>query len=100
MARITYPVSSPYAATPQTSWYIGRFVFRDIPSAYDDQEIELTLKYNGFPEVLADDLYGKPELWWVFSIRNPSLRYDPVFGLKSGKRIMVPSNRHITALGL
>lgn len=100
MARVTYPVSSPYAATSQTSWHIGRFVFRDIPDAYDDTEIVLDLKYDGYPERLAYDLYGKPELWWVFCIRNPSLRYDPVFGLKSGKRIMVPSSRHITALGL
>jgi hypothetical protein len=58
------------------------------------------MRHEGFPENLADELYGKPELWWVFSVRNPSLRYDPVYGLKAGKTITVPSARHIAALGL
>lgn len=100
MARVTYPGSSPYAATPQSSWHIGRFVFRPIPAATDDRVFTLDLRHEGYPEILADELYNKPELWWVFCVRNPSLRYDPVYGLKAGKTIMVPSPRHIAALGL
>jgi len=86
-----YSTTSPYAATPQLSWRIGRYVHRDIPSSDDDTQIVLEPKYEFRPDLLAYSLYGTPSFWWVFSVRNPSLRFDPVYGMTPGLVIFAPS---------
>jgi len=91
MSKIRYPESSPYGATPQSSWYIGNYVHRDIPPAKDDISVEITKKYENRPDVLSYELYGTPAYWWVFSIRNRDLLTDPVWDMVSGITIFAPS---------
>jgi hypothetical protein len=91
MARINYPPSSPYAATPQTSWYIGNYVHRSIPSTNTDKPMLITKKYEYRPDVLSNDLYGTPVYYWVFYVRNRNLIKDPIWGLTTGLEIIIPT---------
>lgn len=95
MATISYPSTSPYSASKQTSWYLSRYQHRPIPPHRDDEEFEITAKYEFRPDKLSDDHYGTPAYWWVFAVRNRNLLSDPVWDLKVGKKIMVPTLAHI-----
>lgn len=47
-------------------------------------------KYDERPDVLANDLYSNPKLWWVFAIFNQDTLEDPILDLKSGMELIVP----------
>jgi hypothetical protein len=95
MSKIVYPTNSPYQATGQTSWHIGRFVFRPVPPDAGDTPFPLRQQHQYRPDRLSQDLYGTPAYWWVFCVRNPFLRGDPIWGFVSGLTIMVPTLSHI-----
>ena len=95
MAKVTYPSTSPYAASKQTSWYVSLYKHRPIPPHRDDEEFEITAKYEFRPDKLSDDLYGTPEYYWVFAVRNRNLVNDPVWDLTVGKKIIVPTLTHV-----
>jgi len=48
-------------------------------------------KYENRPDVLANDLYGNPRLWWVFAQFNPDILNDPIIDFVSGLEIKVPT---------
>ena len=91
MTVLTYPATSPYAATRQTSWCVGQFVFRPVPPDSADGLYELESRHTHRPDRLAYDLYGNGEYWWIFCERNPFLRSDPIWNFVAGLQIMVPS---------
>lgn len=91
MSYIQYPANSPYCATPQTSSFIGRFVFRPVPPDANDTVYTLQQRHEYRPDRLSYDLYNTPAYWWVFCERNPFLRGDPIWGFVNGLQIMVPS---------
>ena len=95
MSVINYPASSPYSATPQASWHIENLVFRPIPADSNDKPFVLQLRHQYRPDRLSYDLYGTPIYWWVFCVRNPFLRADPIWGFTVGLEIMVPSMDHL-----
>jgi hypothetical protein len=95
MSIMTYASSSPYSMTPQTSWYISRFVFRPIPGDPGDTPVTLQQIHENRPDRLSQQLYGSPVYWWVFSVRNPFLRSDPIWGFVTGINIIVPSLNHL-----
>lgn len=91
MSKIVYPASSPYAATPQTSWYIRSLVFRPVRPDSADLPYTLQMRHQFRPDRLSYDLYGSPSYWWIFCERNPFLRSDPIWNFITGLEIMVPS---------
>jgi hypothetical protein len=91
MAVINYPANSPYATTPQIYWRMGRYEHRPILPQHNDTFITVEPKYHNRPDRLSHDLYGTPNLWWVFMLRNMDLIRDPIWDLKAGMRIAVPS---------
>ena len=101
MSKITYPASSAYAATPQTSWHIGRYVHRGIPPHEDDTPYVIEPKYALRPDLLAYDLYGRESLAWIFVSRNIGVMRDMIWDFTVGTEIMVPSAAHLKeTLGL
>lgn len=98
MAHVNYPQSSPYGASSQTSWYLGRYVHREIGQHDDDLRITLTARHVARPDLLSHELYGTPVYWWVFGVCNPKLRLDPVWGMKTGMIIRAPSVATIRSL--
>ncbi len=97
MARVNYLSSSPYAATPQSSWFLGSYKHRPIPADGADKTFTITAKYLNRPDLLAYDLYGNPNYWWVFCVRNPNQLRDPIWDFEIGKVIIVPSHNHLKA---
>lgn len=97
----TYSTSSPYYITNQANGYLDIISFRDIPSQVDDVLFEVTKTYENRPDLLAYDLYGSVNLWWVFSVRNKSVIKDPMYDLVAGVKIYLPKMSTLTAvLGL
>jgi hypothetical protein len=97
----TYSKTSPYAATPVESFFLGPMVYRKIPSLAEDAEMTITDVYEFRPDLLANDLYGESGLWWVFAVRNPGLIEDPVNDFTVGKTIKLPKKSSlITFLGI
>jgi hypothetical protein len=98
MSKINYPASSPYAMTPQTSWYLGPIRLRVIPAHTSDKYVLVDAMYEFRPDMLSNDLYGTPAYWWVFMIRNMDYIRDPIWDLKSGMAIFVPTLDRIEKL--
>lgn len=95
MSRVNYPVSSPYAITPQLDWRIGRYEHRPLLPQPGDKEITVTTRYHFRPDRLSGDLFGTVNYWWVFGLRNPNLIRDPFFDLKAGMKIFVPTEEYV-----
>jgi hypothetical protein len=97
----TYSKTSPYYSTSLDNGYLDVINFRDIAATTDDVLFEVTSNYNNRPDLLAYDLYGDVNLWWVFAVRNKSIIKDPTFDLVTGLKIYLPTLENIkTSIGL
>lgn len=91
MAVTRYSSGSPYAATPQSSWYLDNLVLRDIKPDPTDIAMALETKYEFRPYNLSYDLYGSKDYWWVFYVLNMDVIRDPIYDFKAGVIIRVPT---------
>ena len=101
--KISYTSSSVYYNTPVDSQgRLGIWVPRTISSSTSDQIITISAVYNLRPDLMAYDMYGDPNLWWVFAQRNPnSLAADPLNNFVTGLQIYVPNAQNLKSfLGL
>jgi hypothetical protein len=87
---VTYNKSSPYYSTAIENGYLDVMTSRDIPSQRDDILFTVTKQYENRPELLAYDLYGDVNLWWVFAVRNKNVIKDPLFDFNAGLKIYLP----------
>lgn len=86
----TYNKTSPYYNTSMVNGYLDVMSFRNIPKTKEDILYTVTKEYENRPDLLANQLYDDPSLWWVFAARNPSVIKDPVFDLVAGVAIYLP----------
>lgn len=98
MAKFDYPISSPYAVTPQLSWRLGRYNHRPVLPHESDEQIIVEPKYANRPDKLSRDKYGTAAYWWVFMLRNMDQIRDPIFDLNAGMRIWIPSPERVSSL--
>jgi len=66
-----------------------------IPKSTSDRLYSIESKYENRPDLLAHDLYGTTQLWWVFALRNPDQILDPLTDFTSGKNIYIPPRETI-----
>ena len=85
-----YTSTSAYFTTGYSEYFLDVMANRPIPREPDDQEMEINLTYQYRPDMLAYDLYGTPELWWVFYQRNPNTLQAPPLDFAVGTRIFLP----------
>lgn len=85
-----YDVESLYGTTPQNNGVLDILKHRPIPKGADHLDYVIQAQYNYRPDLLANDLYNDPNLWWVFKERNPSVLDDPIFDFVAGVEIKVP----------
>lgn len=85
-----YNKLSPYANTSVAGGYLGIINFIDLPSEVDDIQFSITSLYMHRPDLLAYDIYGDPQLWWVFAVRNKDVLRDPVYDFVPGQVIFLP----------
>ena len=86
----TYLVSSPYSITKPVGNYLDILNFRQIPKEPDDVIYSIKSQHAYRPDLLAFDLYGDQNLWWVFAQRNPNSIEDPIFDFREGVSIYLP----------
>lgn len=98
---VTYSRSSPYNESNVYGFFLDVMKARDIPKDPSDITYKIDSTYSRRPDLLAYDLYGDSNLWWVFAMRNPNTIKDPVFDFAAGVTIYIPKKETITAaLGL
>lgn len=89
----------PYGKTPvNVAGYLDILVPRPIPVAGDDVLYEIIPAYNYRPDLLAHDLYGKKEFWWIFAQRNPDIIKDPIFDFVAGTKIYLPQGSNLSSI--
>jgi hypothetical protein len=85
-----YGATSPYYATGYSQFFLDVMVDRPIPKEEDDQTFVINLTYQYRPDLLAFDLYGTGDLWWVFYQRNPNTLQAPPLDFTVGTQIFLP----------
>jgi hypothetical protein len=85
-----YSSKSAYAKTPITDYYLDLMVNRPLPKLESDVEFVISETYKMRPDLLAHDLYGDSELWWVFAQRNPDRLKNPLIDFQAGTKIYLP----------
>lgn len=96
-----YSTTSPYKGTPMWGQFLDVWQSKTIPADVSDALYQIDPPYNRRPDLLAHDLYGDSNLWWVFAVRNPNVIKDPIFSFVAPAIIYVPTKTVVyTALGL
>lgn len=90
MTQPVYKASSPYRDTPFRDFYLDLWDGITFPASPDDQRITIEARHEGRPDLLAFELYGSPNFWWVFSVSNPDILIDPVEDFRAGTQIRAP----------
>lgn len=84
--------TSPYLQTPIKNWYLDLWVPRSVPKSDFDKIVIIPPAFDQRPDLMSQQEYGTPRLWWVFAVRNPDLLIDPINDFVSGLEIFVPEN--------
>lgn len=100
MSTINYAINSPYGITPQYSWRIGRYEHRRILPDNTDKVQHITAQYQYRPDKLSFDLYKTPAYYWIFMIMNMDQIRDPIWDLKAGMTIKVPTLGRLQGMGI
>ena len=87
-----YLTSSPYFNTDLYGDYLDVLSYRTIPKEVDDIVYTIKPQHALRPDLLAYDLYGDANLWWVFAVRNPNTIEDPIFDFQPGVTIFLPKS--------
>lgn len=97
----TYTKYSPYYDTGRFGRFLDTWTSRPITKNNTDVVFTINAIYEYRPDLLANDLYGSPGLWWVFAARNPNIIQDPIFDFFSGQTIFIPEKAELlAALGI
>lgn len=98
MTSSAYDTRSPYYDTPTTDKYVNYLEFwqpRTIPVDPNDIIVKLESKHKNRPDLLAHELYGSPQLWWIFALRNPDVIKDPIYDFVPDTVIYAPASSNI-----
>lgn len=93
----SYKPESPYALTQIAGNYMAYYIHRSFDAQQDDITAVLDHeRFVGRPDLLANDLYGDPSLWWVIGVRNGM--EDPIHDLKLGITIYIPQLHYVRSV--
>lgn len=95
MPRITYGTTSPYFTTPQSSFFLEYFNYRNIPLDGTDIFYIIQPQYQYRPDLLASVVYNDSNLWWVFTNTNLNQIQDPIWDFVAGLEIRYPTKQRI-----
>lgn len=71
-----------------------------ISKSVTDSKFLITSKYANRPDLLANDKFGTPELWWVLVLSNLEIIKDPITDFKEGTIIrLITADRAKTVAG-
>jgi len=93
----SYSNESVYRMTPVIGDFMFYYIHRSVDPRLDDIEVTMDNPiYIDRPDRLANDLYNDPDLYWVFGVRNGW--EDPVYDMKLGIKMFLPSIEYIRSL--
>lgn len=96
-----YTNLSPWYLTRPVGYYLDVLTIRPVSAEDDDFLYTLESQYTHRPDLLAFDLYGTHNLWWVFIQRNLDVIQDPIFDFVPGIQIYIPKKTSLLqALGV
>ncbi len=96
-----YSILSPWHTTDFKQNYLDVLSIRPVSAEPDDFLYTIESQYMYRPDLLAFDLYGDAQLWWVFTQRNMDVLEDPIFDFVPGKKIYIPKASGLrTVLGV
>jgi hypothetical protein len=96
-----YTNTSPWYNTQVTNNYLDILSIRPVSAEVDDFLYNIQPQYTYRPDLLAFDLYGDTNLWWVFAQRNMDVLQDPILDFVPGTKIYIPKNSSLrNVLGL
>lgn len=99
--KTNYRKTSAYFSTNLYGKFLDIMTPRTITAYGDDTEMTITQAYEYRPDLLAYDLYGDANLWWVFAMRNPNVLKNPIGDFFAGQVILLPKQDTLKAdLGL
>ena len=97
----SYSKTSPWYTTQLYPGYLSTLNVRSVSAEPDDFLYTIEPQYNFRPDLLAYDLYGTIDLWWVFIERNIDTLNDPIFDFTTGTQIYIPKKTSLmTVLGI
>jgi hypothetical protein len=95
-----YLPSSPYYSTPQINIdnlpYLAFWKEIFIRPSTSDTLMTLDAQYQYRADLLSYNLYGTPQLWWIFMLRNPNVIRDPIWDFITGIMIYVPAKTSLS----
>lgn len=86
-----YRNTSAYFNTQNEDYFLDLMVNRPIPKNADDKLFTINQVYHLRPDLLAFDLYGHSDLWWVFAQRNPNTLQNPLGDFVKGTQVYLPT---------
>lgn len=90
--------NSFYKKTERDDFFMGYWGEISLPYDLSDVYMIITTEYHLKPGKLANDLYGNPQLMWVFSAYNRDNLLDPLNDFVEGKIIRVPTKNRLMSL--
>jgi len=98
---VQYTNTSPWYNTKIKQNYLDILTIRPVAADNDDFLYTIQPQYSHRPDLLANDLYGQSNLWWVFIQRNLDVLQDPILDFVPGVQIYIPKGKNLnTVLGL
>ena len=99
--KVNYSNTSPWYNTKIKKNYLGILSIRPVSADIDDFLYTIEPQYTYRPDLLAYDLYGEQNLWWVFMQRNLNVIQDPILDFVPGAQIYIPKGSSLKiVLGL
>lgn len=62
-----------------------------VPSRLDDEEYVIEPMFENRPDLLANEVYGNKNVWWIIVMRNQDVIKDPLRDFKTGVTIQLPN---------
>lgn len=98
MASNQYNNRSFYSQTNTRDFYLDLWTDPDLPSLISDEQMAIPTKFDKRPDLMSYDLYGDPNYWWVFAIRNKDILIDPVEDFTAGTIISIVPKSSLLSL--
>ena len=93
----TYKTNRVYALTSMDAGRLGIWKAPEVEITGNEITMTISRHYRNRPDLLSNELYGTPQLWWVFKMLNPDKLNDPVWDFIEGVEIITPSPSDVSA---
>lgn len=95
---MAYKKTSHLSQTPIVNGYTSSYEPPITPDFTKTTEFTITQRFNKRPDLLAYELYGDADYWWIFTIYNRNQILDPINDFTTGIKILIPTRNFISGI--